>query len=143
MWRGKAGTDQGTTIMDRGCGNSRRLPLQTAVDGIPREAWKRAILPHLPGNRAAPVPVPTTAAQRAHTGASTHRLDGYTETARPSSAVTISVTVRMGLALRVAPVRCRGHIISYTRGGSSLLRALPSAGSTWVIDVIEPVIASA
>ena len=58
MWRGKAGTDQGTTIMDRGCGNSRRLPLQTAVDGIPREAWKREILPHLPGNAPHRFPFP-------------------------------------------------------------------------------------
>ena len=51
--------------------------------------------------------------------------------------------VRRRLPFRVAPARCRGHIISYTRGDSSLLRTLPSAGSTWVIDVIEPVIASA
>lgn len=41
IWRGKAGTDQGTTIFDRGRGNSRRLPLQTAVDGMPRQAWIR------------------------------------------------------------------------------------------------------
>ena len=41
IWRGKAGTDQGTTILDRGRGNSRRLALKTAVDAMPRQPWIR------------------------------------------------------------------------------------------------------
>jgi hypothetical protein len=39
--RRKAGTDHRTVVADHGDGNSRRLPLLTAVEGVPREARKR------------------------------------------------------------------------------------------------------
>jgi hypothetical protein len=39
--RRKAGTDHRTVVADHGDGNSRRLPLLTAVEGVPREARER------------------------------------------------------------------------------------------------------
>jgi len=38
--RRKAGTDHRTVVADHGDGNTRRLPLRTAVEGVPREARK-------------------------------------------------------------------------------------------------------
>src|SRR5213594_953061 len=46
--RRKAGTDQGTAVSNRSRGNSRRLPLRTAVEGVPREARKRRTACHRP-----------------------------------------------------------------------------------------------
>src|SRR5213593_2192112 len=48
IWRRKAGTDQGTAVSNRSRGNSRRLPLRTAVEGVPREARKRRTACHRP-----------------------------------------------------------------------------------------------
>lgn len=39
--RREAGTDHRTVVADHGDGNSRRIPLLTAVEGMPREARKR------------------------------------------------------------------------------------------------------
>src|SRR5881296_517543 len=43
--RRKAGTDHRTVVADHGDGNTRRVPLRTAVEGVPREARKRRALP--------------------------------------------------------------------------------------------------
>lgn len=50
---GKLELTKAPRSIDRGRGNSRRLPLQTAVGGMPREARKRKILPQLPSITAA------------------------------------------------------------------------------------------
>ncbi len=39
--RWKAGTDQRTVVADHGGGNTGRLPLRSAVEGMPREARER------------------------------------------------------------------------------------------------------
>src|SRR5688572_33300813 len=39
--RRKAGTDYRTVVGDHGDGNTRRFPLRTAEEGVPREARKR------------------------------------------------------------------------------------------------------
>src|SRR5206468_11647852 len=48
--RRKAGTDHRTVVADHGDGNTRRIPLRTAVEGMPREARKRRITRHLLDN---------------------------------------------------------------------------------------------
>src|SRR5206468_1097501 len=43
--RRKAGTDHRTVVADHGDGNTRRIPLRTAEEGVPREARERRALP--------------------------------------------------------------------------------------------------
>src|SRR2546422_11560385 len=50
--RRKAGTDHRTVVTDHGDGNTRRVPLWSAEEGMPREARKRRAACYLPS----PVP---------------------------------------------------------------------------------------
>ena len=93
---------------NRGRGNSRRLPLQTAVDGMPREASKREI-PTAPARERRSSVVPATAARRATQEQGIPRPGCHTESL-PSAGCAWVVHVVEPVIAPVGAAKCPAFV---------------------------------